>query len=375
MVRCARSLILVATLAGCTERIQIHDVWDAAPDAPNAPDAADAPPTAILDTAQGELPGRSGPDACQTFPKHALFRSELADLMILVDRSSNMQANFPGSYSRLNAVQSVLTDLINTYQKSIKFGFAQFPDPGCGGRSTCCAAKWPTAEPGYSTELIFDALQCDEPQTCLSPSADSPSHDALAVVQSYRFLRDYQRKYVLLIAASEPSCSGEDSSEEACGQATGVANSLGGSDIPVVVLTVGYQPDQKSSCLVKVSKAGTKTDMPSGALRLYTPSTSSNLKDNLSTLFAAIGRNCCTLDSDYVPDDASLTIKLGNNIVPRADCSASSGWCYPDAASRNQIRFLGSTCDQYLQTSPPGDIWAEYSCSTCSDSGSFCYYW
>ena len=369
MVRWIGPLVLTTALAGCTDRVLIDDVLDAA----LAPDAPVAPP--ILDSAEGEQPGRWNPNACNTIPKHAHFKPEAADLMILLDRSSTMQGSFAGSYSKLGAIESVLTDAINTYQKYIKLGLAEFPDPACG-RLTCCPAKQPV-EPGYNAALIFDDLECYDPQSCLSSSGDSPSHYALAAVQNYHFVNDPQAKYVLLIAASEPSCGGE-SPDDACNAANVAANTLGNIEIPVVVLTVGYQPSDKS-CLVKVSKGGNKISMPTGAKRLYTPPNITDLKDNVSTLFAAVAQSNCTLSTgptDYVPDDAPITVKLGSSTLSQADCGASSGWCFPSPASRNEIKLLGSTCDQYLQQAPTfPDVTVDYSCSTCPDSGSFCFFW
>jgi hypothetical protein len=297
--------------------------------------------------------------------------------MILLDRSSNMQGAFAGtSTSKTLAVQNALANTIETYQGRVKFGFGQFPDPdtkstNCAHSSACCVAKQPPVLPQYNAlDAILAALQCNDPQACLSASSDSPSNAALAAVKYYQFSSPDQ--YVLLIASGEPSCGPDGSSDDACRAAVNGATSLGNMGISVVVLSVGDEPDPRYSCLVSVSKVGNKKGMPGNTLRFYAPTSVSSLKDNLSSLFAATARSSCTLNtSDDVPDDATLQVKLGySTTVPQADCSASYGWCFaPNIAFHNQIMLLGSACDQYLAMPPATDILAAYTCSTCSESG------
>lgn len=379
MARQATRLVLAAALAGCTDRVVIDDVWDASPptpdaeaDRPAAPDAeADRAPTSYSDV---DRPRWNDDAGCRTSTRKVSFRPQAADLMILLDRSSTMQGSFAGSSSKSTAVRTALTDTINTYQAHIKFGLVEFPDRSCGHYG-CCVARQPAVVPQYGAlSWISEALQCNDSQGpgsgCLSQSPDSPSHAALAAIPKYQ--SSWDDGYVLLIAGSEPSCSMDGTtSEDACSGAINAATALGNTGVPVVVLGLNGQAE---SCLVAVSKAGNKTAMPGTALRLYTPTSATTLKDNLSSLFAAIARASCTASSEsWVPDDAALTVTLNDHKIPQADCSASYGWCFaPGAPFHNEIMLLGSSCDEYLKLPEAIDIPAGYACSSCSDSGFSC---
>jgi hypothetical protein len=364
MVRWPTCLVLAAAFGGCTDRVVIDDVWDASEPAPDV-----APERPAIPDAEPDQGPRGRFDSGCLVTRPVWFRSQAADLMMFLDRSSNMQGNFAGSYSKMTAIQSALYDTIGAYQSHIKFGFAQFPDPGNAcAHSSCCVGKQPPVQPQYNAlKAILDALKCNDSQDCLASTADSPSHEALSAVQrgGYFSSPPGQSQYVLLIAAAEPSCGRDDF----CPTAVSAATTLGNMDIPVVVLTVGYQPDPNTSCLVRISKVGNRTGI---AGSLYAPTSTTSLKENLSTLFGAIARSSCTLaTTDPIPEGAELSVTLGNTAVPQTDCNASSGWCFaPNVAFHGEVMLLGSTCDQYLQMPQASDIRAVYYCDACSDSGS-----
>jgi hypothetical protein len=370
MLRWPTCLVLAAALGGCTDRVVIDDVWDASEP---APDAAPERP-AIPDAEADQWPRGRFDAGCSTIQRSVLFWSQEADLIILLDRSSNMQGSFSGSYSKMSALQSALSDTIGVYQSHVRFGFAEFPDPGnkCAHSACCVFDREPPVQPQYNAlTAILGALKCSDPQDCLASTPDSPSNFALEAVQRYSSSSSSSRwgqsQYVLLIAAAEPSCGRDD----VCPAAVNAATVLGNMDIPVVVLAVGYQPDPNTSCLARISTRGSKDGMPGASGRLYAPTSTTALKENLSTLFGAIARASCTLAADQVPEGAELWVTLGNTTVPQAaDCNASSGWCFPpNVAFHNEIMLLGSTCDQYLQMPEASDIRAGYYCDTCSDAG------
>lgn len=373
MLRRAAWVGLLGTLASCSkDTVLLNDVWDAA--------------ISVQDSGSGggreDRPPWPGPGSCKSENRSPRFDPQSPDLMLVLDRSSNMQATFPGAATRQAAVQSALSDAISAYQSRINFGLEVFPgdtnDRNKDCRSSCCAGA-PIAPQTNALDAIGSSLLCSDQQGCQTGSSDSPSQKALEQVQAC--LADRARSsswtdpphsaYVLLITGAEPSCSADLSGADTCGTARTIATNLGKMDIPVIVLSVGYPADSNpSSCLVQLSNRGTVSPMPSNVPRLYISDSSNDLKDDLSTLLSALARKSCTLTAvDWVPDYATLTVSVGDTTIAK---DASNGWSF--GWDRSQIRLSGSACDQYLK-SPQGTlVHVTYTCSTCADAANSCNY-
>jgi hypothetical protein len=299
--------------------------------------------------------------------------------MVVLDRSSTMQAGFSGSGSRQLAVQTALNDTIATFQGRVKFGLELFPGDANGraggcAHSSCCAGAI-TVEPLISAQTaISPYLLCSDQQGCQSGSSDSPSNKALEQVQTFYSNRSKSgwgdmsqpSTYVLLITASEPACSSDPTNAETC-RAKTPATSLANLNIPVVVLTVGYDPSNNpNSCLVQLSNLGSVALMPNNTWRLNTPPSYSYLRDTLFALFAAIARKSCTFTTtDVIPDYATPTVTVGSVPVTKDD---PDGWAY-DSVNHSQITLSGKSCDQYLFNSPGTTVSVSYTCSTCAGPG------
>ena len=355
---------LLVALGGCTEQVVLHDVVDA--------DVADGAPPAV-DSGENRDRYRWEMDAgCSSFPITLLPQS--AQLMILLDRSSAMQGDFPGSSSRQSAVQDALLASIDTYQSRIKFGFEEFPgDPGrksnnCMHQSCCAGAV--SVPPGLNQgPLMSGALQCSEQQVCQFSSSDSPSYDALSKVRDYYRSRsgfDTDDRYVLLVTASDPSCSSESGTMDSCGMATNAATDLGNMGVTVVVFSVGYQPDSNpKSCLSSLSKVGSSNaTMPGNAPRLYAPTSFATLSKDISDLFDAIAKANCTFSTNNPgPEGVLPKVWVGFTQVQQG---GPDGWSFNDPG-HTQIALSGSACDLYL--SQVGAKVTVYWCSTCSSPG------
>jgi hypothetical protein len=369
--RVACAALPLFAMVGCTDTVLVDDVWDAS----IAP--VDAAAVAFQDAAShnDRQPWGEPDGACGQRLKKPVFVPEFPEIMLVLDRSSNMQASFAGSSSKQAAVQSALSEAIADVQSRVWFGLELFPGdantfgrPGGGGcaHSTCCAGE-PTVEPQPSASgAISGLLTCNEQSGCDSNSSDSPSHKALEQVQTYLLGRSRypwsqdQSVYVVLITATEPSCGSDSSGVDICGSARAQARSLGNADIPVVVVSVGYQADSNpNSCLAQISKQGTVTPIP-GDTRLFVPMSLGGLKDNISTLFGAIARKSCTLSTyDVIPGYATPTVTVNDTTIPQDE---SDGWSFN--SSRSQIKLSGAACDLYLK-SPSGNLLVTYTCSIC----------
>ena len=206
--------------------------------------------------------------------------------------------------------------------------------------------------------------------TCPAASDDSASYAALEQVRDYcNKYPSYDDRYVLLVTASEPSCSALANSKDACSRALSAASYLGNgtSKIRVVVLSVGYQPDS-GSCLVGISQTGSFLSMPANANTLYAPSSVYALNDDVNGLFAAVAETSCTFDSmDVPPSGAQLVVSMGpNTTVPQVDSTDKDGWSFANP-SHTSITLSGSWCDQYVN-SMYTSISVAYTCSTCGGS-------
>ena len=266
-------LLLALSAGGCApQEVVLRDVADSgAPDAAPPQDApADAP-------TQADAP--NGRDAAGCYPRY-LHPQPQAEILIELDRSTNMQATF-SNYTRMTAVQNALTDKIAQYQKSVKFGYEEFPSTGgtsgtsgtggaggaggAGGQcSNCCAGAvtlWPTLN---ASAWMNNTINCiDGRSNCKGTSTDSPSHSALQVASDFfntsQMGQSDADQYVMLFTSSEPSCSGQDAMA-VCQSARNAISGLANNRVQVYVFSVGYSPD-KTSCLFDLTKVGSMTTL------------------------------------------------------------------------------------------------------------------
>jgi hypothetical protein len=294
----------------------------------------------------------------------------------MLDRSSAMQTSFGGG-TRETSAEQVLLDAIEKYQGKIKFGFEQFPadssDKGYSDcqHNDCCAGSVKVDPQPNALSRISGLLQCSTTSgsTCASASDDSASYAALEQIRDYcnsKYTDD--DRYVLLVTASEPSCSALADSKDACSRALSAASDLGNSWIRVVVLSVGYQPDS-GSCLVRISQTGSFLSMPANAKTLYTPPSVYDLNNDVNELFAAVAETSCTFDSNYVPPSwAQLVVSMGNstNSIPQVDSTDKDGWSFANPA-HTRITLSGTACDNYMKQQY-ANITVGYTCSTCGGS-------
>jgi hypothetical protein len=363
----AAAIGLTFALAGCTKTIVLQDMWDAGTS--DRGDARDA---------GGGMDGHMWNDfdgQCGSHYVNLNYYPQAASLLVLLDRSSAMQAAFETT-TRQAATETALLSAIKNYQGKVKFGFEQFPaDPTDRAAANCphqtCCAGSVGIEPDYNAlNSIKGPIQCSDPVSspCPSPTADSPSYAALANVRDY-----YKSKlglsgggrYVLLVTASEPSCAADVGTDE-CARALSAASDLGGMGVQLLVLSVGYQP-VSGSCLVKLSQTGSSQPLPSGFNTLYVPNTIQDLSNEASAIALGVARSGCTIDEPAPPpEQAQVVVSIGQNQIPQAD---TNGWSFSNF-TRTSITLSGSACDQYLSSPPDVRLFVEY--QTCSCGGGAC---
>jgi hypothetical protein len=359
MLRRIACVGLLVTLAGCRDTIVLYD------------GVVDAAASGVADAGWQRDDWMFWPDPnCKIVRKSPSFSPQWQEIMIVLDRSTNMQATFSGSTSKLAAVQGALYDTIGAFQSRVAFGLELYPGDANGKSGGCyhnsCCAGDPSVYPQPGARNNISGYFCSD-QGCDSTSADTPAHKALE-----RVLNEWYKNrsgwggqssaYVLLLASSEPFCSADPASSDSC-PAKSQATSLANLDVPVVVLPVGFDPrSNPSSCLVQISNQGV-VPMPEGTQRLLpSPSSYNSLKETLNAFFKAVARRSCTLTVyDVIPESATTTVTIGTS--PALVKDDPDGWSF-DGPDRSQIKLSRAACDQFIASSQ-ANISINYTYCTC----------
>jgi hypothetical protein len=362
MFRRAGQMALALALAGCTKEVVLDDL----------------PSASVSDAAVGSRDASWwGFDGfCSQQYNRMNYTPRAAEVLILLDRSANMQSAF-GNTTKQLAAQSALTNAVSSYQWRIAFGFEQFPaDPAesqCP-QGMCCAGPVSPEPRLGNASLMSTNIQCTDPRGsgCSVASTDSPSYAALAKARD-----DYNNRikndptndddlYVLLVTSSEPSCAAE--TRDVCASARNAANdlgtlgTLGTNKVRIVVLSVGYQPDQ-GSCLSQISQRGSQ-DLPYGTQPLYSVKDSNDLSNTINGLFLAIAKKAsCTMNSTIVPPTQDLSVYIGPESVPQTDGHNQDGWSYADPTGTS-ITFSGKFCNDWVNSTGQEPT-VGYYCSLC----------
>jgi len=341
-------LLLALSAGGCAPQEVV--LWDVADS--GAPDAV------VLQDVQADTPLPATEVGCAT--KTVLtYMQQPAQVLIEMDRSSNMQEAFSDT-TRAGAVQTALNEEIVGSQHHVQFGYEQFPGSGSGFGAPCasgsCCAGLVTISPAINNfSDISSSINCySDPHggNCMSASADSPSHAALAVASDYLSSRRQWQfdgdQYVLLFTASEPSCAGQDSAT-ACAGASKATSDLSNDGVHVNVVSVGYPPDP-SGCLSHLSPTTTK---------LYVATSSKDLSSAVHLIIQRAASAACTLIYYQTPpaDANKVQVSLGpSGSVP------SDGWTF--GYTHNVITLLGNSCETFLQSTMDR---LSVTFSTCAD--------
>jgi hypothetical protein len=339
-------LQLALSAGGCAPNIVT--LWD-------VPDSG-APDAVVLQDVQADTPSPATEVGCATKPTVLTYMQQPAQVLIEMDRSSNMQDAFSPT-TRAGEVQTALTKEIVGYQQHVQFGYEQFPSSGFDGpcASGSCCAGLVTISPAINNfSDISSSINCySDPHggNCMSASADSPSHAALAVANDYLSSRRQWQfdgdQYVLLFTASEPSCAGQDSAT-ACAAASKATSDLSIDGVHVNVVSVGYPPDP-SGCLSHLSPTTTN---------LQVATSSKDLSSKVHVIIQRAASAACTfIYYQTPPADAKPQVSLGQSgSVP------SDGWIF--GYTHNVITLLGSSCETFLQSTMDR---LSVTFSTCAD--------
>jgi hypothetical protein len=355
MLRRAGQIAIALALSGCTEQVVLHDVHDAGF---NDADAVTRDPWQAADAScVGGTPIQ--------------YKPQLAQVLILFDRSESMYSNFGStSTTRAEVAQNALAGAVTTYTSRIKFGFEDFPSdpmrPSCP-QGSCCANPVTSQPASYNYSRINNNIQCGDTRGpgCQATGTDSPSNAALAKARDYYSTLNPPTTddvYVLLVTSSDPSC-GSDSHDTTCASALAAASDLGKMNVRIIVLSVDYQP-KHNACLSQIPLYGFLGLSPS-VQSVYPTTSPSDLGVALTEIFDAIARNACNLSFlPQIPPNTDFSVYIGQDTVSRmVDANDQDGWrC---TANCTGITLVGSACTNWVKAPPMSNLEVTYACSWC----------
>ena len=272
------------------------------------------------------------------------FMPDTPQVVVVLDRSSNMNQAFPNSNdTHLTAAMHALYSEVSLYAMpkfnhpwTIHFSFVDFPDVGAGciGTGECCAKDANV----LSTGMFDMATMCESsPSASCVASNKRPIQAALEKADQYLTSGGVSGpRYVLLITDGDPQggCTQDD-----CISAQSAVNALGNDHIALEVAAIGGAGT--SSCLQDLAMTANGTlDSPS-----YAAASDSNSLGQIIT--EAVGATVCTGTLNNPPMSSSslqVSMMFGTSTTPYG-YGPRDGWTYDSNSGR--LRLHGSLCDAY----------------------------
>jgi hypothetical protein len=313
-----------------------------------------------------------GPDGSHCFVQPLMFTSDTPQMVIALDRSSNMNQPFGPDTQLAEATHSLQSE-VSGYGPSpngghpqqdrpyIAFSFLDFPDNGssCPSTPECCArdAVATPSPTSFNTALY----QCQSSPCVMS--ANRPVATALSnAIQSLKGTPGSNNpRYVLLITDGQP---GTTCQSDECGAAITQAGMMRDS-IHLLVAQIGPGDQNGAPCLPSLA------DAANGINSSLTPpffQQALGSSDVTTVISNAMSYALCsgTVANPSSSGNSNLQVWIGQGIggMPISN-SSDNGWTSEPGSSR--IRFHGAACSLYLQFG--GNVQVYPSCSHSTSGG------
>lgn len=274
------------------------------------------------------------------------FREEIPSVMLVVDRSGSMEANFPGAADRWEAVKQALIDpddgVVRRLEDRVRFGLMLYTSDG--GFPDCpqlIGEEIPIALNNY--EAIFNAYA----PTDYFDSGDTPT--AEAIVEARKVLTAFEgagSKIIVLATDGEPdTCEDSDAhNEQTNAQSVQTVQETFTMGIDLSVIAVGDDVGEDHLQDLANAGAGRALNGSEGNATAYEPSDT----DGLVADFTAIinGVRSCEVELNHMvsADQAALgTVLFDGTPLGFED---ADGW---RLSSPTAIELLGDACDRLKQ--------------------------
>jgi len=326
----------------------------------------DAAPAAPYDS------GLANPYGCAAQGRSPLsFRA--ADVLILLDRSGSMDTAY-GPGTRYQAVATMLSDLVATYAKHVRFGYQEMPGrQGCDAAlvSGCCASPPLVGIADSSTQDVLTAIASAQPMDGNTPTAAS----LRAALAYYEALDDgIDNRFVLLATDGAPNCTlagslssgnASDATSAACADAIAQVSAMAALGVRVIVLSLGPGLADDASggaaCLDALAHAGGDAASP-GSPGYYTASDPQQLQLAVEQIFGGVTRPSCSVPLDKPLLDASqMAVYLDGQKIQR---NALNGWYLDSSLSPPSVVVTGTGCEQ-IQDFQVATVEVQFDCMPC----------
>jgi hypothetical protein len=287
-----------------------------------------------------------------------------ADILIVFDRSGSMDTAL-GATSRYQALAALVSDLVTTYQRRVRFGYLEMPSrSACETQAVECCASWPSVELALNNaEAIKAAIVQAAPVAGNAPTA-SALLEALAYYNSLE--GGSANPYVLLATDGVSNCElpgglsqGKGTSSFACVGALAAVQTLFGNAVKVLVLSVGAESASApggADCLDGLARAG-GAELPPVGPGYYSVADPDPLRRTIERTFGAKNEPSCLLHPDPIDRDKPVTVRLDGFEIPQ---DPSDGWRWDASLVPPGIRITGAYCKR-IQTFQVNKVEVDYS--------------
>jgi hypothetical protein len=268
------------------------------------------------------------------------------DVIIAVDRSAPMQSWF-GDGTRLQVIQMQVQALVTKYERSIHFGYEEFPSSMgmCSMGMGCCGGDVtpPAIRSAGGIASVINKMCDGNNGGCVQ--SQRPTADALAKCdKTLSFINDAgHNHYVILLTGGDPSCTSMDAGP-ACDSAVAETTKLMLESVGTAVFGVGDEATT-SMCLDKLAAAG-GLDSGGASPLFHLALTPTQLSAELAPVVETMAEEACHIDLHTSPLDPTRISLLFDNVEVPVD--GVDGWSFDDGTSV-KLTVHGSWCDTLLQ--------------------------
>ena len=316
-------------------------------------------------TGAGGATSGGGFDSCGAVDIN--FEADIPTVVLLIDQSGSMDADFNGQGQRWDVVYDALMDpadgVVTQLQDIVRFGLALYT-----WRSGTCPAVIAVSPPALGNHTPIDLVYAPE-----GPEANTPTGDSIdAIVPELAAFAEPGPKLIILATDGDPDrCEDPDGHDQAAmDEATDAAQSAYAQGIETVIIAVGDQVSEQHQ--QDMANAGKGMVVPADPSCLsnpdpmicaprYEPTSKQALIDALSDII--LGQRTCvfTLDGSVIPGrECDGTVTLNGTIIP---CNDADGW---KLNSPTEIEFTGAACDTIL-SDPDVNVTAQFPCDSISN--------
>ena len=296
------------------------------------------------------------------------FEPEVPTVVLLIDQSGSMTADFNGQGQRWDVVYDALMNpvdgVVTQLQDIVRFGLALYTY-NSGAQS--CPEVVEVKPPALMLATAIDAIYAAE-----VPEANTPTGDSIdAIVPELAALAEPGPKLILLATDGDPDrCEDPNAHDQgSMDEATTAAQNAYAQQISTVIVAVGDQvSDQHQQ---DMANAGAGLPVPADPSCLsapapmicaptYEPTTKQQLIDALTDII--LGQRTCVFalnGSVIAGKECEGVVKVNDAVI---GCNDPDGW---QLNTPTEIEFVGAACDTIL-TDPDVIVEAEFPCDAIS---------